>query len=125
MQDLTPAAELLHGEETVVYADAGFQGIEKRPEFEGRGSGFRVAMRPRMRRALPETAEGRRDDLIEAANAHFRATGEHPFRVIKRQFRLQKTRLRAMLKQAARSTCWQLLRTCSWHLVSCYAVRDR
>jgi len=25
-----PAAELLHGEETVVYADAGYQGIEKR-----------------------------------------------------------------------------------------------
>ena len=29
MHDLTPAAELLHGQETVVYADAGYQGIEK------------------------------------------------------------------------------------------------
>ena len=28
VHDLTPAAELLHGEETVVYADAGYQGIE-------------------------------------------------------------------------------------------------
>jgi IS5 family transposase len=27
VHDLTPAAELLHGEETVVYADAGYQGI--------------------------------------------------------------------------------------------------
>ena len=43
---LTPAADLLHGEETVVYADAGYQGIEKRPEMKGKAIGFRVAMRP-------------------------------------------------------------------------------
>jgi IS5 family transposase len=30
LHDLTPAADLLHGEETVVYADAGYQGIEIR-----------------------------------------------------------------------------------------------
>lgn len=28
VHDLSPAAELLHGEETVVYGDAGYQGIE-------------------------------------------------------------------------------------------------
>jgi IS5 family transposase len=67
--DLTPAAELLHGEETVVYADAGYQGIEKRAEMEGKGIGFRVAMRPGKRRALPDTPEGRIDDLIETALA--------------------------------------------------------
>jgi IS5 family transposase len=98
VHDLTPAAELLHGEETVVYADAGYQGIEKRPEMEGRGIGFRTAMRPGKRRALPDTPEGRLDDLIETAKAHFRAKVEHPFRVIKRQFGFQKTRLRGMVK---------------------------
>ena len=98
VHDLTPAAELLHGEERVVYADAGYQGIEKRPEMEGRGIGFRTAMRPGKRRALPNTPEGRLDDLIETAKAHFRAKVEHPFRVIKRQFSFQKTRLRGMLK---------------------------
>jgi IS5 family transposase len=35
VHDLTPAAELLHGEETVVYTDAGYQGIEKRPDIPG------------------------------------------------------------------------------------------
>jgi IS5 family transposase len=69
VHDLTPAAELLHGEETVVYSDAGYQGIEKRPEMQGRGIGFRIAMRPGKRRALPDTPEGRVDDLIEAALA--------------------------------------------------------
>jgi len=98
VHDLTPAADLLHGEETVVYADAGYQGIEKRPEMKGRGIGFRVAMRPGKRRALLDTPEGRLDDLVETAKAHIRAKGEHPFRVIKRQFGFQKTLLRGMLK---------------------------
>jgi IS5 family transposase len=98
VHDLTPAADLLHGEETVVYADAGYQGIEKRDEMQGRGIGFRVAMRPGKRRVLPDTPEGRIDDLVETAKAHIRAKVEHPFRVIKRQFGFQKTRLRGMVK---------------------------
>ena len=102
VHDLTPAAELLHGEETVVYGDAGYQGIEKRPEMQGRGIGFRIAMRPGKRRALPDTPEGRVDDLIETAKAHVRAKVEHPFRVIKRQFGFQKTRLRGMLKNGCK-----------------------
>jgi IS5 family transposase len=98
VHDLTPAAELLHGEEKVVYADAGYQGIEKRPEMKGKTARFRIAMRPGKRRALPDTPEGRLDDLVETAKAHIRAKGEHPFRVIKQQFGFQKTRLRGMVK---------------------------
>jgi IS5 family transposase len=102
VHDLTPAAELLHGEETVVYADAGYQGIKKQPELQGRGIGFRVAMRPGKRRALPDTPEVRVNDLIESAKAHFRAKVEDPFRVIKRQFAFQKTRQRGMLKNGCK-----------------------
>ena len=47
---------------------------------------------------LPDTPEGRVADLIETAKAHIRAKVEHPFRVIKRQYGFQKTRLRGMLK---------------------------
>ena len=46
---------------------------------------------------LPDTPEGRLDDLVETAKAPIRAKGEHPFRVIKQQFGFQKTRLRGML----------------------------
>ena len=46
VHDLTPAAELLHGAEEVVYADAGYQGIAKRSEMTGKTTEFRVAMRP-------------------------------------------------------------------------------
>lgn len=55
-------------------------------------------MRPGKRRVLPDTPEGRLDDLVETGKAHMRAKVEHPFRVIKWQFGFQKTRLRGMLK---------------------------
>ena len=79
-------------------ADAGYQGIAKRPEMEGKKAEFRVAMRPGKRRALPDTAEGKQKDLVETAKAHIRSKGEHSFRVIKQQFGFQKTRLRGMAK---------------------------
>ena len=98
VHDLTPAAELLHGDEEVIYGDAGYQGIAKRPEMEVTAADFRVAMRPGNRRVLPDTPEGRLQDLIEAAKAHIRAKVEHSFRVIKQQFGFQKTRLRGLAK---------------------------
>jgi IS5 family transposase len=98
VHDLSPAAELLHGDEQVVCGDAGYQGIAKRPEMADRCTEFRVAMRPGKRRALPETPEGRLQDLVETAKAHIRSKGEHPFRVIKQQFGFQKTRLRGIAK---------------------------
>ena len=66
----------------VVYGDAGYQGIAKRSEMAGTKAVFKVAMRPGKRRVLPDTQEGRLQDLIEAAKAHGRAKVEHPFRVI-------------------------------------------
>ena len=98
VHDLTTAAELLHGDEEGVYGDAGYQGIAKRPEMAGTAAEFRVAMRPGKRRALPDTPDGRLQDLIETAKAHVRAKVEHPFRVIKHQFGFQKTQLRGLAK---------------------------
>jgi len=98
VHDLTPAAELLHGEEKVVYTDAGFQGNAKRPEMAGRTTVFRVAMRPGKRLVLPDTPEGRLADLVETAKVHIRSKAEHPFRVIKQQFGFQKSRLRGLAK---------------------------
>jgi IS5 family transposase len=98
VHDLTPAAELLHGDEEVVYGDAGYQGIAKRAEMAGKTAEFRVAMRPGKRRALPDTAEGKLLDLIETAKAHIRCKVEHPFRVIKQQLVFRKTRLRGLTK---------------------------
>ncbi len=61
---------------------------------------FRVTMRPGKRRALPDTTEGRVDDIIRKAKAHIRAKVENPFRVIKWQFGFQKARLRGMFNNS-------------------------
>jgi IS5 family transposase len=55
-------------------------------------------MRPGKRRALPDTPDGRLADLVETDKAHIRPKVEHPFRVIKKQFGFQKTRLRGLAK---------------------------
>jgi len=68
------------------------------PEMEVRGVRFGVAMRPGKRCVQPDTPDGLLDDLVETPKPYIHAKGEHPFRVIKRQFGLQKTRLRRMLK---------------------------
>lgn len=62
VHDLTPAAELLHGDEEVVYCDARYQGIAKRPEMAAKTMKFRVAIRPGKRRGLPDTPEGKLQD---------------------------------------------------------------
>jgi len=98
VHDLTKAGELLHGDEEVVYGDAGYQGIAKRSEMAATAADFRVAMRPGKRRVLPDTPEGRLQDLIETAKAHIRSKVEYPFRVIKQQFGFQKTRLHGLAK---------------------------
>ena len=82
----------------MVYGDAGYQGITKRPEMASHSAVFRVAMRPIKRRALPDTPARRLQDLIEVAKARVRAKVERPFRVIKQPFGFEKTRLRGLAK---------------------------
>ncbi len=66
-----------------MYGDAEYQSIAKRPEMAGKTTEFRVAMRPGKRKALPDTPEGRLQDLIERAKAHIRSKFERPIRAIK------------------------------------------
>ena len=53
--DVVVASELLHGEEKV---NAGYQGLQKREEMEGKEVECGIAMRAGNRRHLPATAEG-------------------------------------------------------------------
>ncbi len=52
------AAELLHGEEKVIYGDAGDQGLEKREEMAEPEVDCRIAMRAGERRHPPDDGEG-------------------------------------------------------------------
>jgi transposase, IS5 family len=68
----------------------------------GKTTEFRVAMRPGKRHGLPDTPEGRLQDLIEIAKAHVRAKVEQPFRAIQQQFGFYKTRLRGLAKNSCK-----------------------
>ena len=101
VSDIGEGNALLHGQETVAFGDAGYQGIEKRPDARAEVH-WHIAMRPGKRRALDKTDEA--DALIDQAEklkASVRAKVEHPFRVIKRQFGFMKVRYRGLKKNTA------------------------
>jgi transposase, IS5 family len=98
VNDVTQAQALLSGEETEVYADAGYQGMDKREENLEVPVTWHVAMRPGKRRALPVTPWGTLLEQIEKLKASIRAKVEHPFHVVKNLFRHKKTRYRGLDK---------------------------
>ena len=103
VHDINAAEALLHGQEADVYADAGYQGIEKR--CQANPVRWHVAMRPGKRRQLD--LNNRLDAIfnqIERLKAGIRAKVEHPFRVIKQQFGYTKTRYRGLMKNTAQIT---------------------
>ena len=102
VNDVTQASALVHGEESDVFADAGYQGVAKREETQGIEAHWHVAMRPGKRRVLDKaTPMGRVLDELEHVKARIRAKVEHPFRVIKRQFGFVKVRYRGLMKNTA------------------------
>lgn len=101
VHDVTQAQALLHGDETDVFGDAGYQGVEKREENLELPVTWHVAMRPGKRKALPKTAWGELLEKIEHAKAGIRAKVEHPFHVVKNLFRHRKTRYKGLAKNTA------------------------
>ena len=103
VNDVTQAGALLHGEETVAFGDAGYQGVHKRPE--AAAPRWHVAMRPGKRRQLDLTRKwARMLDEAEHLKASVRAKVEHPFRVLKQQFGYTKVRYRGLAKNTAQIT---------------------
>ena len=101
VSDIAEANTLLHGEESLAFGDAGYQGIEKRPDSKAHVR-WHIAMRPGKRKALSKDNEA--DAMIDQAEklkAGVRAKVEHPFRVIKRQFGFMKVRYRGLKKNTA------------------------
>ena len=119
VNDVTQARALLHGQETDVFADAGYQGVSKREETQEINVNWHVAMRPGKRKVLDKsTPMGAILDKLEQVKARIRAKVEHPFRVIKRQFGHVKVRYRGLAKNTAQlhtlfalSNLWMVRRT--------------
>ena len=98
--DITKTAELLHGEETQVHADAGCTGVEKRAEIvalEGKMD-RQIARKRGAIKAMVEGAEKEAVKAVEKAKASVRAFVEHPFHIVKNIFRHRKVRYRGLAK---------------------------
>ena len=119
VNDVVEGNSLLHGQEKFAFGDAGYQGVNKRPDARVQVR-WHVATRPGLRRAL-EPATDAVDALtekIERLKASVRAKVEHPFRVIKRQFGHVKVRYRGLAKNTvqlkvlfALSNLWMVRQT--------------
>jgi IS5 family transposase len=101
VSDVSQTHKLLHGEETEVLGDAGYQGVEKREENRGTKVTWHVAMKRSKRKALPANRLGKLLEKLERVKASIRAKVEHPFHVVKNLFKHKKTRYRGLAKNEA------------------------
>ncbi len=99
VHDVTETPRLLHGGETQVWGDAGYQGVDKRPENRDLEVEWQVAMRPGQRRKLKVGSD---DAAREKRKASVRAKVEHPFLYVKRRFGYTKVRYRGLAKNTQR-----------------------
>ena len=99
--DITQAAALIREDDEVVYGDAGYLGIHKRPEVacdEHLSSiDYRINRRPGK---LPHVSDNAIDweRYVENRKSSVRCKAEHAFRIIKCQFGYKKTVYRGLMK---------------------------
>ena len=107
--DVAHTHAVLHGNEKMVFVDAGYVGVEKRPEIvQAQAEGeirsdidWSVARR---RKTITKMAEGTVKTLtkvLERVKAQIRARVEHPFHVVKNLFHYKKARYKGLAKNKA------------------------
>ena len=107
--DVAHAHEVLHGDETQVFVDAGYIGVEKRPEIlQAQGDGeirsaieWNVAARRSKLNTMPEGPLKTLRKSLERVKAQIRARVEHPFHVVKNLFHYKKVRYKGLAKNGA------------------------
>jgi IS5 family transposase len=101
--DVAQAHAVLHGHEREVYADAGYQGVEKRPEMAGKPADLRwhVAAKRSKIKGLAEGLIKKLHQRLEKLKAQTRAYVEHPFHILKNLFGYRKVRYRGLQKNTA------------------------
>jgi len=99
VHDIVMSKGLLHGQESRVFGDAGYLGIEHRDEHQRRSLTWLISQRPGKRKNLPKSGI---DYQIEKLKSQVRAKVEHRFATIKRQFGYDKVRYRGLMKNTNR-----------------------
>jgi IS5 family transposase len=91
---------VLHGQESGVFADAGYTGADKRPEHEDRDVSWSIAIKRSIIKALPKELRDMAK-AVERALSQLRAPVEHPFHIVKNLFRHKRLRYRGLAKNTA------------------------
>lgn len=101
VHDLDEIAHLVRDDDEVVYADAGYQGVQRRPDVIDdehlSGITWRIAARKSALKAMHPV-----EQAIESRKASIRAKVEHPYLILKRDFGFTKTRYRGLAKNLNR-----------------------
>ena len=107
VSDVSQTANLMHGEETCVGADAGYVGAAKREEVQTKLQGYahelkwRIAKRRKPIKLMPACWQKNLALAYEKLKASIRAKVEHPFHVVKNIFKHKKTRYKGIAKNDA------------------------
>lgn len=99
--DVAEAHQLVRGQEKLVFADAGYQGVEKRPENAQSTARWHVALKRTRLKALEEGEIRELVEQIEHLKASVRAKVEHVFHIVKNLFKHRKVRYRGLAKNTA------------------------
>ena len=97
VHDLDEIGRLVRADDQVVYADAGYQGVEKRADIADDPHLSTVTWRVAARKGVLKTMPAP-DRQIESRKASVRAKVEHVFLIVKRDFGITKTRYRGLAK---------------------------
>lgn len=78
--DITQAHALLHGQETDVFADSGYRGVEKRAEIQAKHPDVKwhIAMMPGKRKAMEEHAHGQHPGAVGKYQSQHPRQGRAP-----------------------------------------------
>ncbi|WP_183320107.1 IS5 family transposase [Flexivirga oryzae] len=95
--DILQAANLMRPDDEVGYADSGYQGVAKRPEITGDEQLSQIQWRVAARKGTLKQMHPHEQHL-ESRKASVRAKVEHPFLIVKRDFKFTKTRYRGLAK---------------------------
>ena len=101
--DVSQSRCLLRGAEKRVHGDAGYQGVEKRPEMSDLPSETEWLIAAK-RGQIKAMAEGFHKSLLiewERRKSQVRSLVEHPFHVVKNLFKYRKVRYRGLAKNTA------------------------
>ena len=97
VSDIEKTPDLVRDDDEVVYADAGYQGVEKREEIAKDPHLSQVEYRVAARKGKLKTMPAH-DRHVQSRQAGVRSKVEHPFLIIKRDFGFRKTRYRGIGK---------------------------